>query len=283
MVGQYGGLKRRCAISLYSNTLAVIRAYLSNAVGDLIAGQAGVTGADTTHIHAPFLSFPDDYYNHHYFEVYVYAGTNIGLTRQVIDWVLSTKLLEVHTAYPEACDATSYIELHRIFSIDDYNKAINLAIESLAGKYLIDVKDETVVLVADTYEYDLPLNFLYLHRVTTENEAGGGRFYDSAVIDPRDWSIIKSYPPKLKLDRRYYSVTAGKDLRLEGQGSQDVVSADASLIYLPPDYIVNKAITFLPQEKIQANALKETYERALVMSARIPRNSPYPFSRGIVE
>ena len=270
-------------MALFSNTQQVIRHYVSNAVGDLISGVCGITGADTTHTYAPFLWQPNDYFNDHYFEVYVYQGTNIGLTRQVTDWVLSTYLLTVHTAYPEACDATSYIELHRIFSTDDYNKAINLAIESLAGKYLVDVKDETVVLVADTYEYDLPLNFLYLHRVTTENEAGGGRFYDSAVIDPRDWSIIKSYPPKLKLDRRYYSVTAGKDLRLEGQGSQDVVSADASLIYLPPDWLVQKAITFLPQNKIQANALDETYRRALLTSAIKPSRSCHPFSKGIVE
>ena len=268
-------------MALFSNTQQVVRHYVSNAVGDLISGVCGTTGADTTHTYAPFLWEPDDYFNDHYFEVYVYQGTNIGLTRQVTDWVLSTYLLTVHSAYPAACDATSYIELHRIFSTDDYNKAINLAIESIKPFYLIDSIDVTTVLVADTYEYTLPVDFVYVHKITTENAVDDGKFYDSAIIDNRDWSLISSR--KLKLDRARYSPTAGKDLRIEGHKVQSTLSADTGICYLPTDYIVNKAITFLPQEKIQANALRETYGRALAMSARIPFNPANGFSRRVIE
>ena len=271
-------------MALFSNSQRVIRHYLATAVGDNIFGQAGTTGATTTKIYAPFLHQGDDYYNNQFYEVYVYAGTNQGITKRATDWVLSTYLLTVHSAYAAACDATSYIELHRIFTTDEYNKAINLAIEALAKRYLVDIKDETTItLVADTYEYALPTSMLYLHKVTTEDEVGNDTFYESAEIDPRDWSIIKAYPPKLKLRYGYYSITAGKDLRLEGQGAQPTVSADTDIIYLPPDWLVQKAVTFLPQNKIESGGLDATYRNALVLSAREPRSWPNPRSQSIVE
>lgn len=271
-------------MALFSNTLAIIRQYLSGAVGDLIMGNCGTTDATTQKIHAPFLWQANDYYNNHKYEVYVYAGTNIGVTKRVTDWVLGDYLLTVHSVYDAACDATSYVELHRIFTENDYRKAINLAIEALAGKYLVDVIDDTTItLVADTYEYLLPTNMLYLTKVTTEHDVDGDIFYDTDVIDSRDWSIIKAYPPYLKLRYGYYSITADKDLRLEGQGTQDLATEDSALIYLPPDWLVQKAITFLPQNKIQSNDLDATYRQAMVFSTREPRVYPNPRSQRIIE
>ena len=354
-------------MALYSNVLSGVRQYLSSTVGDLLMGQCGTTGADTTHTYASFLYQPDDYYNEHKYDVYVYAGTNIGVEKRVTDWDLSEFLLTVHSAYTSACDATSYIELHHIFTEDEYRKAINLAIESLAGKHLVDIKDETTIHLTSTtdnldntvytYEYALPTSMLHLHRVITEEAlsgtkltgtvsagawtagetvtgatsgatgefaydgttyirvrkvdgtfvtgetatgkvseetcsaitavasetAGGGRFLNNDIIDPRNWSIIKSYPPKLKLDKRYYSIDEDLYLRLEGQGTQPIVDDDTDIIYFPPDWIVQKAITFLPQNKIQSHQLDETYRRAMVMSAREPRSYPNPRARGIIE
>jgi len=268
-------------MGLFSNIQRAIRHYLATAVSDNIFGQAGTTGADTTHIYAPFLHQPDDYYNNQFYEVYVYEGTNKGVTKRVTDWVLSTYLLTVHSAYAAACDATSYIELHRIFTLDDYNKAINLAIESIADNYLIDKIDETTVLVADTYEYTLPTTMYFVHKVTTENKADSGIYYDGDEIDPRDWNLIA--PRKLKLRYGYYSITAGKDLRLEGQGRQALVVSDEDVIELPPDWLVQKAITFLPQNKIQSNNLDATYRNALVLSAKEPRRWANPKAQRVVE
>lgn len=262
----------------------MVRHYLAAAVGDLLYGQCGTTGATTTKIMADFLWQPDDYYQEHHYEVYVYAGTNIGVTKRASDWALSGTLLTVHSAYAAACDATSYIELHRIFSEDDYRKAINLAIESLAGKYLVDIIDDTTItLVADQYEYALPTNMLYLNKVTTEDEVDGDLFYESGVVDPRTWEIMPAYPPYLKLSYDYYNIVADKDLRLEGQGTQPLVDDDTDIIYLPPSWVVQKAITFLPQNKIQSNELDKTYRQAVILSALEPRAYPREFARRIVE
>uniref|UniRef100_A0A6M3K0J0 Putative structural protein n=1 Tax=viral metagenome TaxID=1070528 RepID=A0A6M3K0J0_9ZZZZ len=354
-------------MSLFSNTLAVVRQYLSMEVGDLLYGQCGTTGATTTKIYAPFLWQANDYYNNHNYNVYVYAGTNIGVEKRVTDWVLADFLLTVHSVYAAACDATSYVELHHIFTQDEYRKAINLAIESIAGKYLIDIKDEATIRLTSTednlentvyaWEYALPTSMLYLHRVITEEPvsgikltgtisdtaftdgetitggtsgatgelsydaatyirvskvsgtfvtgetatggtssetcsaitavesetAGGRRWLDKDIIDPRDYSIIKSYPAKLKLDKRYYSIDADLYLRLEGQGTQPIVDSDSDIIYLPPDWVVQKAITFLPQSKIQSNKLDNVFRQALIMSAREPRYAPNPSAKRIME
>uniref|UniRef100_A0A6M3J8Z6 Putative neck protein n=1 Tax=viral metagenome TaxID=1070528 RepID=A0A6M3J8Z6_9ZZZZ len=355
-------------MGMYSNTQQVIRHYVSSAVGDLLYGQCGTTGATTQLIYAPFLWKPDSYYSDYFYEVYVYAGVNIGVTKRATAWTLSSFLLQVHSVYTAACNATSYIELHRIFTVDELNKAINLAIEHLAGKYLIDLKDESTIRLTSTtdnldntvytYEYALPLSFLYLHNVITEDKtagvkltgtvsgtftkgetitggtslatgelsygvsggtyirvrkvdgtfvtgetatggtslktcsaitavayepAGMGRFLNEDRIDSRNWSVIKSYPPKLKLDKRYYSVEEDLYLRLEGQGTQPIVDDDADIIYLPPAWIVQKAITFLPQNKLESNKLQETYRAALAISAVEPKASPHSFNRAIVE
>jgi hypothetical protein len=253
------------------------------AVGDLEYGQCGTTDATTTKIHATFLHKADDYYNNHGYEAYVYAGTNIGEAALVKDWVNSSQLLEIFETLDAACDATSYVEIHRIFREHEYRKAINLAIESIAGNYLIEIIDDTTTLVADTYEYALPLSMLYLYRVTTEHEVDGDAFYESDVIDPRDWSIIKAYPPYLKLDKDLYYITADKDLRLEGQAAQDIVDDDTDVINLPPDWLIQKAITFLPMNKIQSNNLDNTYRQALILSAKVPHAGSDPKAQRIVE
>ncbi len=337
-------------------------------VGDLVSGQCGTTGATTTKIYAAFLAKPDDYFNDNYYEVYVYAGTNIGVTKRVTDWVLSTLLLTVHSVYTAACDATSYIELHRFFTEDDYRKAINLAIESMAKKYLIEVKDETTVKLTSTtdnlgntvytQEYALPTSMLYLERVITEEAvagvkltgtvsgtftsgetitgsssgatgelsygvtggtyirvrkvsgtfvtgetatgttsgetcsaitavadetAGGGRWLADDVIDPRNYSIIKSYPAKLKLHEDYYTIDEDLYLRLEGFGAQAIVDGDTDIISIPTDWLIQKAITFLPQNKIQSNKLDNVYRQAVAFSALEPRACASPKARRIVE
>ena len=113
--------------------------------------------------------------------------------------------------------------------------------------------------------------------------AAGSVWEVEDAIDPRDWSIIPSYAPKLKLHEDYYSITAGKYLRLEGQGTQPIVDDDTDIIYLPPDWLIQKAITFLPQNKIQSNKLDEVYRRALIISAKGPTALPNPWAKRIVE
>jgi len=270
-------------MALYSNSLAVIRQYLSAQVGDLILSTPSTATGGTTAVDT-MLRKGDDYYNEHGYRGYCYEGTAIGQEREVSDWDNATNTVTFAPAFSPVLTTGDELELHHIFTEGEYRKAINMAIESIAGKYLIDlIDDTTITLVADTYEYALPTSFLYLWRVTTEAEVGGDVFDTSDEIDPRDWDIIKAYPPTLKLNENRYSITAGKDLRLEGQGTQAIVTADTDTIAIPTDWLVQKAITFLPKAKIQSNKLDATYNQALVLSAKEPRAWPNPRAKAIVE
>jgi len=266
---------------MYSNTLQEVRHYLSGAVGDLEYGQCGVTGATTTKIYITTLWQPDDYYNEHKHQVHIYSGTNIGVDRRVTDWVLADKLATVHTAYDAACDASSWAEFHYKFTADDYGKAINLAIISLGDKYYIPMTDETVTGVADQYEYDIPDNFTHISRLTKETSADSGEFTLPNAIEPRIWELIS--PRKLKFAKPHYSPDAGIDLRLEGSGTQELLVADTDICYLPVDWLIQKAITFLPQGKIQSNELDDTYKQALLFSSREPLAGPDPRAQRVVE
>ena len=273
-------------MALFSNVLSVVRQYLSAAVGDLIMGTAG-SGTTTTLV-STMLRQADDYYNNFKYRCYIYEGTNIGEEREVSDWTLTSpaNTLTLAPAYTAAIDNTSKYELHHIFTEAELRKAINLAIESLAHDYLVDIKDESTTLVADTYEYALPLSMLYIYRIITEETVDGGIFNASNEIDPRNWGIIKSYPPKLKLHESYYSLTAGKKLRIEGQGAQSTVNSDVETIYLPPDWLVVKAILNLPRNKIESNKLDAVWEQAsrdVAMYRLTKRNYPDARARAVVE
>jgi len=269
-------------MALFSNSLAVVRQYLSSTVGDLIIGTAD-SGTSTTLV-STLLRKGDDYYNEHHYRCYIYGGTNIGEEREVSDWTLTSpaNTLTLDPAFTAAIDLTSLYELHYIFTEDEYRKAINMVIQSIAGKYLIDmIDDTTITLVADTYEYTLPDGMDYIHRIITEDTADSGDYDKDDEIDPRDWELIS--PRKVKLDDGRYSITAGLDLRVEGQGSQSTVDDDADVIEIPLDWLVQKAITFLPKAKIQSNKLDTTYSQAILLSTKEPRRWPNPESRRVVE
>lgn len=272
-------------MALYSNTLASIRQFLSSAVGDLIYGTAD-SGTANTLVHSMLIK-PNDYYNDHKYRGYIYSGPSIGEEREVTDSVLANTELTFTPVFTNAITNNSSYELHHIFYSDEYLKAINLAIENMADKYFVDIKDEsTITLSADTYEYALPTSMLYLYRVITEKEAGGGIFRESDIIDPRAYSIIRSYPPKLKLCEGFYKITAGKDLRLEGQGAQPTVDDDTDIIYLPTDWLIAEAILNLPQSKIQSNKLSGVYQQAredVNFYRRTARNYPDPRAQRVVE
>ena len=262
-----------------SNPLSTVRQNLSSVVGDLIIGT--FTGGSTSTGIDRMLTKADDYYNDHKFRCYIYAGTGIGEERLVNDWDLDCCQLTLTPIFTAAIDSTSKYELHSFFTEDEYRRAINLVIETLAEKYLIDITDVTTVLVASVWEYTLPTTMTYVHTVTTENAAGGGIFKKAGEVDNRDWELIASR--KLKLHDGRYSITAGKDLRIEGQGRQEQVTSDSDIIYLPQDWVVQKAITFLPQNRIQSNKLDDTYRQALILSSDEPRNWPHPKAQRVLE
>ena len=120
-----------------------------------------------------------------------------------------------------------------------------------------------------------------------ENEdVGDGKFKTGDTINSRDYTIIKSYPQKIKLNEDYYTVIGDLRLRLEGQGSQAEVSADTDNIFLPPDEFCQVAITFLPLSKIESNNLMGIFQNCLRVRDKVyamTPTHPYANSKRIIE
>lgn len=362
-------------MAIFSNLEYVLRHSLSRMFADCITATVSA-GAETTATIATtnppqFYNLADDTFNEEQWEVYCYSGTNIGVSRLASDWVNDTHVLTVTPAAGSAYATSSLLELHKTFYVIELRDAINRAIDLYAKKYLVDLDDSTTITLTrterndvsdsyiNTYEYALPTDALYIHRVTTEDSvagvkltgtvsgaftlgetvtggtseatgllsygpadgyirvrevdgtfvtgetatgaslvtcsaitaveyetAGDGKFPIENIVDPRDYTILKAYEPKIKFDERHYSIVEDLRIKLEYQGSQAAVTADTDTIFLPPHEFIEVAATFLPFSKIESNNLTATFNKCLETRARVmtrPPTHPYGNSQSVIE
>ena len=259
-------------MAVYSNYAYVIRQRISYLVDDMIGGRTYTpsSAGTTSTIVCTSLLEPDDFYNG--MTAQIYSGTNVNEFREITDWDLATYTLTLAPVFTAETATSSLFEIHQIFTPSEYLNAINMAIESAADReFFIPIIDVTVALEDGTQEYSLPTNMFAVEQITEETEADGDEYKEAKVIDPRDYRVIKAYPPILKFDEARYPIGSGrdeKDIRIEGYGVQDIVSSDANTIALPTDWLVWKAITCLPYSKILSNNLLNTFNMALRMSEK---------------
>jgi hypothetical protein len=176
-------------MALYSNYEYVIRQSLSRMMNDCVLCTASA-GAKSTYTIATanppqFYNLADDQFNEEQWEAYCYSGTNIGTTQLANDWVNDTRVLTLIPDAAAAYDTSSKLELHNTFYVVELRDAINRAIDLYAKKYLVDLEDSTTITLTrterndvsdsyiNTYEYALPTDALYIHRVTTEDSVSG--------------------------------------------------------------------------------------------------------------
>ena len=345
-------------MSLFATYEYTIRQRLSRMLDDCVlatVSAGAVTTATLATTNPPqFYSKANDYFNKAEYEVYCYSGTNTGVSRLASDWDTTSKILTVTPAAGSAYDTTSLLEFHRIFPVLELRDAVIQTIELYAGRYLVDLDDDTTVILAETtsndgqtlytYEYALPTNILYISRVTTEDSVAGykltgpvsgaftlgevvknagttatgilsygpgtvayilarevsgtfavgdtvtgetsgqtcgaltavesetvgdGRFPLENVVDPRDYTILKEYSPKIKFDENQYDIVDDLRIRIEGQGSQEIISADTDYIFLPPNDLVEVAATFLPFSKIESSNLTATFNKCMITREKV--------------
>ena len=274
-------------MALFSTTLSSLRQHLSAQVGDLILSTPSTATGGTTAVDTK-LRKGDDYYNEHQYRGYCYAGTAIGQEREISDWDNATNTVTFAPAFSPALTTGDKLELHQIFTEDEYRKAINQAIEFAADDYLLDDVNVATVLSTNIYEYAMPgtPEFQYVHQITKETTAGSGIFQNKYIIKPDFYQFIKvgtaSY---IKFDEEDFKIPVGengKHLRIEGQKRQAKLTADTSICYMPLDWVVAKAITYLPNSKMLSENLNKTLEIALNFAVNVPRRRPYPKSKRVL-
>lgn len=129
-------------------------------------------------------------------------------------------------------------ELHRRFSAEEWNNFIELALLDAAQEGVLSSLDyQGITLAANTYEYNLPTNFVYINEMWEKDSAGEW----TIRIDLKSIAIV---PGGLKMLRfpRWYSMTAGRDIRVLGQGIEDMPNnPDTGIVRIDPAFVIAHA------------------------------------------
>ncbi len=242
-------------MAIFSNTRIALRHLTSRLCQDLILGTVSSPASGTFVCAETDWEKGDDYFND-WVEMFCYAGTGVGTSGNPTDWVNSTHTL---TFLPAATlTANDSVEMHRRFTVNEYNDYINLAIDIVAKEALLHKIDTSVELDTDTYQYTLSTQFLYIYRIEMEDSTAD--VYNSQhPIDPRYWRIIKASTIKLEFIKDVWTPTDGRNLRISGLASPSQLDTDTEACPLNPGYVAYQAAALLHQSRIRGTDVDSEY------------------------
>jgi hypothetical protein len=192
------------------------------------------------------------------------AAAPQGQERTISDWVVSTGTGTVTaawtTANPGAGDTYGIMSE---YSWDEVFHAINDVFDSVKNLPVLERADHSVALVSSVYEYDIPIGFTHIYRVTMES--GTGNY--GTPIPPEEYRIVRGTPtPRLHFVRQITSglpegisypglwadseLSGGKLLRIEGFGYQTKLVSDTDLCFLDPIFVCYQAAADLNARRI---------------------------------
>lgn len=233
-------------MAIYNNTRIVLRRKLSRLLHDYLSGIVTSPSSGTFVIATTQWEKPDDHFND-YIEMFCYSGTGVGTSGNPTDWVNSTHTL---TFKPAATLTTNdLVEMHRTYSVDELNEAINHAIDQVANDALLDRVDETISLVTGTIQYNIPTNFLYIDNIWASDSSGN--YVDPDPIDFKYWKPVKKSTIVIEFVEKWYAPVTGRTLRIVGMASPSILDTDTEECPVDPEYIVQAAAAFLHQSRIR--------------------------------
>lgn len=291
-------------MALYSTTFSELIERVYRMVDDYESGTA-TGGSTTTIVDTTNRLEQDDYWNDLDAFVWIHSGNAAGDWRKVTDFANSTSTLTIPTASGAVAAADTY-SLHYKFKWDAVKKAINMAIDIVAGECLeYEVDESTITLVAGTYEYALPSNCLVLYGVTMADS--GGDFDSEDRVSADEYRILKDvggaklhlirYPADLEFaghaTQNLFAdkFTATRKLRLEYLKRATALSALTDTTTIAPMFLTYQAAAILHSSKIrsdsndpenhrwQMDAMQKLAdkERQLVVRTKLPMNSKKVF------
>ena len=292
-------------MEIYSETLDALVESTCRQVNDWVSGTA-TSGSSSTLADTSLVCYGNDYFNDQDAWIYVRSGDAAGNYRKISDFASTGGVITVTPDFSAAIVAGVTYSIHHTRSEDSWHRPdvvakINLAIQRVAEKaHVWHVDTTSVTLAARTYEYDLPLTFMGIYRVTMAD--ADGAFHTQPEIPPSEYWIIPSSTPKIHFRRthadhlfsgHYLGVswaetdfTATRKLRIEGLGSPATLTTDASVCPISPTYITFQAAAWLHAMKIRSaendpdehrtqfqvcQAIAEV-EKAEVVGAQLPIN-----------
>lgn len=221
------------------------------ALGRLMQGENVVVGTPdvalttTTFGFAAVDNFPDQYFKDWFGRFYdgPQANKNFQVTDfdQVTAPILLKAVFTITPAMSAAIITRDLFEMYQDYSPAEMNDAINLAIDMVANEALEDKRDESLTLVDNIFEYDMPAGFSYLEEVIMEAETLGQYSVATDTVDIRHWDVLLGDTPRLWFDDAYFSITAGRKLRLIGQKRPARLVNDADVSNVDQAYVLYQA------------------------------------------
>jgi hypothetical protein len=219
-----------------------LRHWIARLCDDLTRGTVSANGTSTTAVDTD-LDEPD----WGGAQIYIYGGTGAGQARTISSSSAGT--LTISRAWATNLSASAPVsryELHRRFTVDDYNDAINLVITERAAHALIPVVDETTTETTSTYEYDLPQGLHWVYQIWHRDTSAASN--DWFPLTPHvDFEIV---PGRRTL--RLPGATTNYRLRLVAQIRPDIMLRDQSYCEMDPAYVAFKAAAHLLQSQISS-------------------------------
>jgi hypothetical protein len=280
-----------------STALSSLRQSVGRLMGSgdiaMVTGTPAATFSTTGFYCSALALEDDDYYNDWWLRFY--SGTHKDITERVTDFTKSGGVIVFSPAVTGAVDATDLFELHRDFSPEEINNAINLAIQMVEDEALAEKSDATLAVLAATYEYAVPAGFAYIDEIYQE-QIVADKYASSDLIDSRFWKIIdKEGVPYIWFDSVHiqglswpysqtFGLTEGRNLRLVGQAKASTLSLDASTTDINPSYIIQQAKAILHQTRITGSGVaSDMHDRQMVIAQNIAndlRKSVFVTPRG---
>jgi len=244
-------------MALYSNTRIVLRHLTARLCQDLITGTVTSPSSGTFVIAETDWEKSDDYFNK-YVEMFCYAGTGVGTSGNPTDWVNTSHTLTFKPAASLTADDS--VEMHRTFTVNEYNDYINLAIDMVAKEALLNKVDESVTLATDTYQYTLSTQFLYVHGIEMESSTSGV-YNTEKPINPKYWRILRASTVELEFVKELWAPIADRVLRITGLASPSKLDTDSEECPVNPAFITYQAAALLHQSRIRGSDVDSEYHR----------------------
>ena len=246
--------------------LSALRQEIGRWTSSMITGTpSGGYGINTFQCSTLADIYSDDFFNDWWLRFY--AGTHKDTTKRVTDFADTNGVVTFKSDLATAVDVTDLFELHKDFTPEEINAAINAAITMVENEALQDKVDATLETAANTYEYDIPTGFLFIDQIFQESGTADRYSPTADLIDFKHWRILHGTTPKIWFDNDLVTLTTGRNLRVVGQTVQAQLSLDASTCAIKPSFIVYQAKALLHQSRIRSSGSDfEEHQSQMVMA-----------------
>ncbi|MBT9143126.1 MAG: hypothetical protein DDT29_01525 [Dehalococcoidia bacterium] len=194
-----------------------------------------------------------DIYSNGYFNdwwIRFYRGTHRDRSARVMNFVAINGVINFRPNLPTNVDATCLFELHKDFTIEEINDAINLSISMVEDEALQDRVDESLIVIANRHEYVIPSGFLFIDRIFQEGDPAN-LYPPDGMINSAHWQILRGATPRIWFDNNLVALTTGKRLRIVGQSAQRQLTLDADICQVNATFLVYQAKALLHQSRIR--------------------------------